>query len=91
MAAINNVDVEGFSRTMVSPPDHLKKDEYRSIRFFSLNLQHCQAAACNARSELTDKKTTFSSSRNHFPVEERLQNSEISTPCLHRGPDQELQ
>ncbi len=59
MTAINNVDMEGFFQTKVSPPDHLKKDEYRSICFSSLNSQHCQAATCNARSELAGKKDYF--------------------------------
>ncbi len=45
--------LEGFSRSTVSPPNHVKRVVCKSFHFFSLNSQHCQAAVCGARLDLT--------------------------------------
>ncbi len=91
MTAINNVDMEGVSWTTVSPPDHLKKDEYRSICFFSLTSQHCEVAACNGRSELTGKKDYFLLLQEPSLTGGKVAEFGDLNPMFAQGTDQELQ
>ncbi len=73
---LNTVDGRGFSWKQVSPSNHLKKAEYKDFFFYSLDSQHCQAAAANLRELLSkrDRVCLF-----------------LQEPYLRRGRDAEFQ